>query len=253
MTEQFYIAEFQKLFQEEGFGDFDALWNYQGEWVEPINNRRGGWSGVCRLSIPNTSEPPFYLKRQENHCFKTFKHPLKGIPTYRREVTNIHRFMKFKIPTVDLVYYGERKSANKRQAILISRALEEYEELEPWISKANDSQLNEMLQILAIQIRTMHAHGLMHMYLNSSSILVRKTKKSLLEKSKIDIRIIDLESVRIQPISIQRRLKDLSYLLNNISGLTKQNFSDFLNYYFESMPAFLGTNHMHTRLLKSLE
>jgi hypothetical protein len=91
------------------------------------------------------------------------------------------------------------------------------------------------------------------MYLNSSSILVRKTKKSLLEKSSIDIRIIDLESVRIQPISKQRRYKDLNYMLNNISGLSNQNFSDFLKYYFESKPAFPGAKNMHARLLRGLE
>ena len=253
MTERFYIEKFQEQFCQEGFDNFDSLWDYTGEWVEPVNKRRGGWSGVCRLSIPNTAEPPFYLKRQENHNTKTFKHPFRGIPTYLREVNNVHQFNRFGIPTIELVYYGERKQQNKHQAILISRALDEYEELEPWITKANEKQLNEMLQKLAKQIRNMHAKGLMHMYLNSSSILVRKTKKSLLEKSSIDIRIIDLESVRIQPISKQRRYKDLYYMLNNISGLSNQNFSDFLKYYFESKPAFPGAKNMHARLLRGLE
>ena len=252
MTELFYISEFQKLFLAEGFDNFDALWDYQGEWVEPANSRRRGWSGVCRLEIPNTVEPPFYLKRQENHNTRTFKHPIQGIPTYRREVINIHRFGQYKIPTVDLVYYGERKISNKHQAILISRALEAYEELEPWIAKANDRQLDEMLQKLAVHVRNMHDRGLMHMYLNSSSILVRKTKKSLLEKSKIDIRIIDLESVRRQPIARQRRYKDLNYMLTHIQGLSQQNFSDFLNYYFDTMPN-LGANTLRARLFSNLK
>ena len=250
---KFYLTKFQSLFEDNGYSKFDSLWNYQGEWVEPINQRRGGWSGVCRLAIPNTLEPPFYLKRQENHNTKTFKHPFHGIPTYRREVINIHRFNKHNIPTNELVYYGERKLGGNHQAILITRALEEYEGLEDWITKANDNQLNDMLVKLAEIVRRIHDHGFMHMYLNTSSILVRKTKKSLLESCKLDIRIIDLESVRIQPISKQRRFKDLRYMLEKISGLTHQNFEDFLTYYFNSSPAFFGANALHNRLLKHLD
>ena len=207
-TEHFYITDYQSLFERGGFDNFESLWNYSSEWIEPINERRGGWSGVCRLKIPNTSEPPLFLKRQENHNTKTFKHPFNGIPTYRREVKNIYRFKKYDIPTLDLIYYGERKLSNKHQAILISRALEDFEELEVWIAKANEKQLNEMLFKLAETIHCMHSHGLMHMYLNTSSIFVRKTKKSLIESTKIDIRIIDLESVRhstnLQTKALQR-------------------------------------------------
>ena len=251
-TEFFYNTDYQSLFECEGFNNFESLWNYSGEWVEPINERRGGWSGVCRLEVPNSSEPPLFLKRQENHNTKTFKHPFKGIPTYRREVKNIHRFKKHNIPTLDLIYYDERKFNNKYQAILISRALEDFEPLNEWITKANDNQLNEMLRKLAEILQLMHSHGLMHMYLNTSSIFVRKTKKSLLERSIIDIRIIDLESVRIQPISKQRRFKDLRYMLEHISGLTQQNFEDFLTHYFTSKPKFFGAKALHSRLLNYL-
>lgn len=253
LTEQFYIDQFHKLFREEGFNDFESLWQYTGEWVEPVNKRRGGWSGVCRLDMPNTDEPPFYLKRQENHNTKTFKHPIKGVPTYHREVKNVHRFNKFGIPTYELVYYGERRLPNKHQAILISRALEDYEQLDIWISKANEKQLNEMLHKLAALIRNIHSHGLMHRFLNASSILVRKTKKSLLEKSEIDIRFIDLESARMHPIPKQRRFKDLSFMIKSIPELNSENFSEFLQHYFELQPVFRGASNLHARLLARLD
>ncbi|MEM8844434.1 MAG: lipopolysaccharide kinase InaA family protein [Pseudomonadota bacterium] len=253
LFEQFYIKNLRQLFDNEGFNNFESLWSYSGKWVEPINERRGGWSGVCRLEIPDTSVPHFFLKRQENHNTKSFRHPFKGIPTYRREVNNILRFKKYNIATLDLAYYGERKHQNKHQAILISRALEDFEPLEEWIAKANESQLNEMLKKLAHTIRHMHSHGLMHMYLNSSSIFVRKTKKSLLERSIIDIRIIDLESVRIQPISMKRRFKDLRYMLEHIHALSHQNFVYFLELYFNSKPNFFGADTLHSRLSTHLD
>ena len=53
--------------------DFEYYWQQQGEWVEEPNQRRGGESGVQRLS--DAKGKVLYAKRQVGHIYRSLRHP----------------------------------------------------------------------------------------------------------------------------------------------------------------------------------
>ena len=61
--------------------DFNSWWQTQGEWVEEPNDRRGGQSGVQRITVQGQL---LYAKRQAGHTYRSLKYPL-GRPTVLRE------------------------------------------------------------------------------------------------------------------------------------------------------------------------
>lgn len=71
MFETEYINEnWRQTLQRNHAANFDALWQLQQDsWFEAPNQRRGGWSGVCKttLTMPDGSESGIFIKRQENH------------------------------------------------------------------------------------------------------------------------------------------------------------------------------------------
>ena len=63
------------------YPSFDSWWQTQGEWVEEPNERRGGYSGVQRLTQLGQS---LYAKKQTGHTYRSLLHPW-GRPTVLRE------------------------------------------------------------------------------------------------------------------------------------------------------------------------
>ena len=49
---QEYIGKgWEKILRDNGLADFDSIWNLDAGWFEEPNKRRGGWSGVSRISL----------------------------------------------------------------------------------------------------------------------------------------------------------------------------------------------------------
>ena len=65
-------------FHLNGFADF---WDTENHWFEDVNHRRDGWSGVITKHI---GDETLFIKKQHNHNFKTWLHPFKGVPTFKR-------------------------------------------------------------------------------------------------------------------------------------------------------------------------
>jgi len=78
--------KWEKLLQKNRLLDFESFWNLPNDWFEPLNTRRNGWSGVITKKV---SEDLFFVKKQENHNFKSIRHPISGQPTFLREFQNI--------------------------------------------------------------------------------------------------------------------------------------------------------------------
>jgi len=47
----YFTTHWREKLDEAHLGDFQACWDYPGEWFEPPNYRRGGFSGVVRLEL----------------------------------------------------------------------------------------------------------------------------------------------------------------------------------------------------------
>ena len=107
----FVAADWVDALRAGGLDRFESLWALQAEWFEPPNHRRGGWSGVARIELPGPDGRPtgLFLKRQENHTRRTFRHPLHGEPTFAAEIRNILATQQAQVPSLEPVYYAQRK------------------------------------------------------------------------------------------------------------------------------------------------
>ena len=204
MTDVFYNPAHKEQLHSQQLNGFEDFWNKKLEWFEPVNERREGWSGVSRFEQSSPKYDAVFIKRQQNHNTRTLLHPLKGVPaTFRREFGNIQVFHNLGIPTLTPVYYGERKCNGDMQAILVTQALDQHQDLFSFSRTASIETLNAVMEKLAEVVRKMHDLGLAHYCLYPNHVFV------LEQDGEIDIRLIDLEKARKDPLSNRRRFKDL--------------------------------------------
>lgn len=234
-----------EILEQNGLGDFDALWDLKAEWFESPNERRGGWSGVVRLELqrPDGGIEEVFLKRQENHQRRTLRHPLSGEPTFGGEMRNILLLHKAGVPTLDPVYYGQRQVDGHWRAVLMTRELKGFQPLGWWIEQWRESGwessysirravLVEMVRV----IRQLHKDaGLVHNSLHPKHLFVRLHTEQ--EKPRVEVRLIDLEKMR--PVLSQKRTarRDLDSLNRRCLPFSLADRMRFLKLY-------LGTPHL---------
>lgn len=214
-------ADWKSTLEASGLADFDALWKLETDWFEPPNQRRGGWSGVARFALdrPDGSRASFFLKRQQNHLHRDLLHPL-GEPTFAREWRNIRRYRQSGIPTLEPVYYGERRLEGQRRAILITAALEGYRSLQEILADwrlYGQPPLPErytLLRAVAHLVRAMHARHLQHNSLYPKHLFLKADGHRWLA------RVIDLEKSKRRWRRQDCQVRDLSTLTRYAEGLS---------------------------------
>ncbi|OQX36352.1 MAG: hypothetical protein B0D91_09215 [Oceanospirillales bacterium LUC14_002_19_P2] len=255
--EHFLNEDIAKQFASQGLGDFASLWDLKLEWFEPVNERREGWSGVSRYTLPSEAPLHVFIKRQQNHNTRQLLHPIRGIPTFQREYHNIELFRSRAIPTLTPLYYGKRREDNNDQAILITLALEGYENLYDWNQKRVPQQpeavTQKALAAIARVIRNLHDQGLAHYCLYPNHIFIRSPETSItaLDQNPEIIRLIDLEKSRRQPFNHIRRFKDLECFIRHAQHFSLTHIRFLLDCYFNG-DAVSGGKHLHQHLLKAL-
>ena len=186
------------------------------------------------LALPQGGEAAVFLKRQENHVRKTRAHPFRGIPTFRAEFENILRLRDLDIPTMEPLYYAERKDKKGWQCILITRELEGYQPLdeiiEHWHARGWRKYRAERRSILiaaASVCALLHKHHLVHRALHAKHLFVN------LETCAVCF--IDLEKMRSSWSSRQAMLRDLDALNRHAYHLSRSDRLRFLLAYFKNM------------------
>lgn len=194
----------RELLSHNGLNTFDSLWDLNLDWFEAPNHRRNGWSGVSRhlLKRPDGGCCAVFVKRQQNHNFKSLFHPIDGLPTTYREYRNICRLKANQIPCPDLVLYGHRRRCGQWQAILITRALDGYQPLEDCLDALAEDDVRcraALLASVAATVSRMHAHSLRHSSLYAKHIFVKPdTRRSIGGATpRFDSAVIDLEKMRL--------------------------------------------------------
>jgi hypothetical protein len=209
-----YVSDrWERLLKHNGLVDFDALWSLDVEWFEPPNRGRGGWSGVARMELEGAdgSRGTFFLKRQENHTRHTFRHPT-GEPTFAVELRNIRLLTKAGVPTVEVVYYGQRRMETGWRAILVTLELDGFLSLNEltqkwWEAGWSHSMVKrrKLIPVVADMVFKLHDAKLVHHSLYPKHIFVRFP-----EQGSPQVRLIDLEKTRraILPQRAARRELD---------------------------------------------
>ncbi|WP_457968052.1 InaA protein [Pseudomonas sp. R4-84] len=175
---------------------FDHFWNQRGDWVEEPNTRRGGESGVQRI---NDGDGLLYSKRQTGHIYRSLLHPF-GRPTVLREERALVALTELNVTVPQVVFCGaQRDPVHKWRALLVTQALDGFEEIEQWYAAGGRDRHGEavhdrILQALAENLARMHKGRWQHGCLYIKHVFVRVTGEG--ESAKAEIALLDLEKCR---------------------------------------------------------
>lgn len=220
-----FIASAEKqLLESHGLTSFEALWELQLDAVDEPNTGRGGWSSVFRLELDGQG---FYLKRQSNYQTYTLRHPL-GEPSFSREFRNITRYRKLGIPALQAVFYGDRRVDGERQAILMTRALDGWTDLDTLLARWSEMpacQRGAVLVACGQLAHTLHNAGQIHGCFYPKHIFLQS------KHERYRACLIDLEKTR--PVIFGKRdlAKDLEPLLRRASAWGESERREFLAAY----------------------
>ena len=214
------------LLQRHGLNDFEVLWALRLDAVDEPNTGRGGWSSVFRLELEGKG---FYLKRQSDYLTRTLHRPF-GEPTFAREFRNISRYQKLKIPALQAVFYGERKGNGQHRAVLMTRALDDWRDLESLLAQwpqLEAASRRGILQACGQLARTLHAAGQVHGCFYPKHIFLRERREGW------QAQLIDLEKTRPLLFGMRDRLKDLEPLLRRAGAWSEADVRTLLAAYLE--------------------
>ena len=228
-----FIAEADRaLLERNGLADFDALWAVQLEAVDEPNTSGGGWSSVFRMDLEGRG---FYLKRQSNYLTRTLHSPL-GEPTFAREFRNIQRYQQMGIPALEAVFFGERKVAGERRAVLMTRALDGWNDLDSLLEQwpqLTAAQQQAILRECGQLARRLHAARQVHGCFYPKHIFLQA------DGAGYRAQLIDLEKTRPLLLGQRDRVKDIEPLLRRAHAWTEADVRALLAAYLEQ-PADSG-------------
>lgn len=193
----------QEFWSDSREVSFKQIWAKPRNWVDTPNETRGGWSAVSRDSL-NTRQGILnvFIKRQQNYVCRTFRHPLRGEPTFHKELKNIQLLQQLGIPTLEPMFYA----AEADKAVLVTKALDRYQslaELAP--TTLGFEQRRHLIRQLAKLARKLHRSHYVHNCFYPKHVFVR-----LRSDGKWVIRLIDLEKLRWRFSSKLAMFRDLS-------------------------------------------
>ena len=222
-----YSPQFQLLLQQHQLASFEQLWDFKGDWFEPPNRERGGWSGVNFIELVDNAgnKHGFYLKRQQAHMRRTWRHPIAGEPTFVREFEILEHLSKRHVATPKLVFFGSQQD----KAILLTQALTGFVAADEWLknhAEVSVHQQNSLMRALADAVRKMHLAGVQHRSLYLKHLFVIENNGSF------EVAAIDFEKSRITAFIKWFRLADLITLHYRTADLRASQKLAFFKQYF---------------------
>ncbi|YCH20861.1 phosphotransferase [Pseudomonas sp. D1-3] len=174
---------------------FEHWWQCRGAWVEPLNKRREGESGVQLLRPRDSSHPMLYSKRQTGHLYRSLRHPL-GRPTILRELHAYQAFARLGIRVPKLIYGSARKHEGQWQALLVTQALTGFVSLEQCYEKQRSAEHCAcMLAALANTLARLHRGRWQHGCCYAKHVFI-KIKHDESGSLRAEIALLDLEKSR---------------------------------------------------------
>lgn len=220
-----FIAEQDRaVLERHGLNDFDALWALELEAVDEPNTARGGWSSVYRLDLEGVG---YYLKRQTNYLTHSLIRPF-GEPTFAREFRNIGRYRHLGIPALQAAWFGQRHVSGQWRAILLTRALDDWNDLEYWLeqwAQLDAAQRRAILTACGQLARRLHAARQVHGCFYPKHIFLRA------QGNAFEACLIDLEKTRPVLFGRKDKVKDLEPLLRRAPMWSEAEVRELLGVY----------------------
>lgn len=205
--------------------NFHHLIDLDIPFLEPINERRGGWSGISMFEWAGQG---YFVKRQKKHVYREVHRLFMRIPTLRREFRNIQRLKRIGIRVPEVVLYAE----NGLDSLLVIKALTGFEDLNDYLRKISDKLLRQQLfRNLASKLLKMHMSHMHYGSLYGKHVMVNIEDPS-------DIALIDLESLRYTLRREHNAAKDLSQLFRHTQGITNDEWTLVIEAYEKKFKNF---------------
>lgn len=222
----FIAAADREILARHGLDSFDSLWALRLEAVDEPNTGRGGWSSVFRLDLGDAA---YYLKRQSNFLSRSVLRPF-GEPTFAREFRNIRRYQALGVPALQAAFFGARQVDGERRAILVSRALDGWQELASWLESWSGlaaQQRSTIIAAVAALARRLHGAGQVHGCFYPKHVFLREACAGF------DACLIDLEKTRPLLLGRRDRVKDLETLIRRADAWGEAEVRELLAGYLE--------------------
>jgi len=170
-----------ELFSAHRLDNFEALWSLPRDWVEPVNIRKGGWSGVVQVTLDGVT---FYVKRQHGQRRRGRSFPWASRPTYFHEYQTLKYLAALGVPVVQWALYAERGD----DAVLVTRAASGFVDLKALTAMGDGPLLTKAACRISETLSLMHRTGWQHGACYPAHILIHP--------GTLQIRLIDLERSR---------------------------------------------------------
>ena len=212
---------FQDLLDQHQLNTFEAIWQLKADWFEPPNHKRDGWSGVCKLQLSDTS---VFVKRQHNHARRTWLNPMTGESTLKREFQILQHLQKYNVNAPELIAFGEVLNADKLDAVLMMKALNEYVALDDYVK--TEPVTEPLIVAIALAIRQFHQAGVQHRSMYPKHIFVKKNAQNF------EIALIDFEKSRFTKLAKLRAITDLRTFLRKVNAWPNNHQLTFFKAYY---------------------
>lgn len=210
---------------------FAFFWDQNGEWVEEPNQRRGGESGVKR--VYTDAGGLIYVKRQIGHTYRSWLHPF-GRPTVLRERDALQGLSQLDVNVPKLIFCGaQRDESHEWRALLVTEALDGFDELQNWYAAGGREQYGEalhdqLLQELATHLARMHLGRWQHSCLYMKHIFVRVVGEGA--DARAEVALLDLEKCRRRLTASSAARHDIKQLRRH-SSFTSTDWQKLVYFY----------------------
>jgi len=193
-----------------------------------------------------------FIKRQENHGFRSLRHPLRGVPTVAREMGNIERYRRCGVPALEPVYYAWRRHRGRQQAILVTEELTGYRSLkeieQDWQRRGWPPRFERLalLYTVAELVRRMHACRLQHNCLYPKHVFLRR------DQGGWAARVIDLEKTKRPWRRSVARVRDLSTLSRYCAGWSRSDRLRFFLHYLGQARLTSAAKRLARKVLRDI-
>jgi hypothetical protein len=153
-----------------------------------------------------------------------------GEPSFAREFRNIRHYQKLGIPALKAAFFGERKVDGEVRAILLTRALDGWDDLDSLLQRWSDlsaAQHSAILKACGQLARRLHDVRQVHGCFYPKHIFLQAIDDGYLAQ------LIDLEKNRPLLFGQRDRIKDLEPLLRRAPEWSESQLRELLAVYLD--------------------
>lgn len=217
--------EDRELFSRNGLESFESFWRQPQIFVDAVNYRRGGWSGVSRLELKDrNNERLFFIKRQENQFRYSWRHPM-GRLTFEEEAKALRLTHRLGLPAVPLICFGKSRETGATRGLLVTRAIARPSLADLIESRPDWRTLTTLLAHCGEQLYRFHAHRIRHGALYPNHIFLDLASRT--------VTLIDFEGSRVCRTTDAAIAADLPQLIRRLKGMPEEARELLLRPYFQ--------------------